>query len=277
MSEDHNPFFIGQQRAIISLGPLSTKQYCTYNCPFCYVHSGFTSYDSLDIDDIIHWVKSNQDKFDIVYVSGDTDSFAPPRTEKALDLLLKLADIGIDLLFTTRHVFSDLELYKLSEIRSKVTQNNTLLFASTSVAQLNYPHLEPSPIRPPLDRIEQLGKFKEIGCISILSMRPFLPSIPVQEYKEILELAKNKVDIVLGSNWYADKNGILESKIMRTNSKGMTDTEFKVEGMDYNSNHLEWKVFSRNDVQVAVQELCSKYSIPFFMRSRPAIDWSRQN
>ena len=67
------PFFIGDKRAMISLGPLSTKKYCTYSCPFCYVHSGFLKYRNLEINDIKNWLTENIGKYDIIYLSGDTD------------------------------------------------------------------------------------------------------------------------------------------------------------------------------------------------------------
>ena len=76
----NNPFFIRKgERIMISLGPLSPKQHCPYRCAFCYVQDDFDSYASFDIDTIITYLKENADKYNIIYVSGDTDSFAPPR------------------------------------------------------------------------------------------------------------------------------------------------------------------------------------------------------
>lgn len=46
-----NAFYIGNNRAMISLGPLSDKKYCPYSCAFCYVKSGFMKYKKLEIDE----------------------------------------------------------------------------------------------------------------------------------------------------------------------------------------------------------------------------------
>src|SRR6266851_8645144 len=112
-----SPFDVSDNRAMVSLGPLSPKKYCTYSCPFCYVQSDFLSYTSMDISEIVDWLKTCQRPFDIIYVSGDTDSFAPPRTDGGIELLEALCEFGVDLLFTTRAVFGPKHLNKLYQIR----------------------------------------------------------------------------------------------------------------------------------------------------------------
>ena len=52
MRDIEKPFYIGNNRAMISLGPLTEKIYCPYNCTFCYVKSGFAKYPNLEIDEI---------------------------------------------------------------------------------------------------------------------------------------------------------------------------------------------------------------------------------
>src|SRR5580704_3153037 len=97
------PFEISDRRAMVSLGPLSARRYCTFRCPFCYVHADYDSFQALKVDQIVEWIRrQDQTSFDTVYVSGDTDSFAPPRLSAGLDLLDALVDVGKDVLFTTR-------------------------------------------------------------------------------------------------------------------------------------------------------------------------------
>jgi hypothetical protein len=49
----------------------------------------------------VRWLGDQRDKspFDTVYISGDTDSFAPPRQDKAMDLLEGVANFGVDLFY----------------------------------------------------------------------------------------------------------------------------------------------------------------------------------
>src|ERR1039457_1658314 len=111
-----NEFDFRNRRIMLSLGPLSEKKYCTFSCPFCYVHAGFDKYPNLSVREISDWVSKSSNAYDIIYISGDTDSFAPPRTQKGLELLMELTKFKVDLLFTTRYVFEDSHLKKIDEI-----------------------------------------------------------------------------------------------------------------------------------------------------------------
>ncbi len=76
-----NAFYIENDRTMISLGPLTDKKYCPYNCAFCYVKSGFMKYMKLEIDEIIEFLNNN-----------------------------------VDITFTTRTTFNENDLKKLKEI-----------------------------------------------------------------------------------------------------------------------------------------------------------------
>src|SRR2546426_2924141 len=139
-------FDVRSGRALVSLGPLSKRRYCSYSCPFCYVHAtSFNSYPSLSPAEIVQWLKGITEPFDIVYVSGDTDSFAPPRMDAGVELLEELCQLGVDLLFTTRALFTNGALHRLELIQRKLAAGRRLLFGCVSVAQLEHPRLEPSP------------------------------------------------------------------------------------------------------------------------------------
>lgn len=268
-----NPFDIREGRAMVSLGPLSPKKYCSYSCPFCYVNAGFLSYATMTIEETVKWLESHQDKFDIIYVSGDTDSFAPPRMDKGIELLEALSNFNVDLLFTTRAIFREEHFSKLQAIGEKLTKKQKLFFGCVSIAQLHHDYLEPKPIAPPHDRIAQLKKFKELGLISVHAMRPFLPIVPIEEYLELVDLVKNKTDIILGEVWYADKTGILESATFK--GKVFENLEYAEHEMDFDENNSVWKVYELSNVEKAVQQKCIDLNIPFFMRSSPAIEWGR--
>lgn len=194
-----NAFYIGNHRAMISLGPLSEKKYCPYNCAFCYVKSGFMKYIKLEIEDIIKFLKDNFGKYDIVYISGDTDSFAYPRTNQAIELIEKIAEnINVDILFTTRTKFDEKHLKRLKDINSYMKRKNHKLISCISISRLfSAEYIEPYPIPSPQERIEMLKKLKENGLYTILATRPFLPIINSDEYIEIIKKSKNYVDVVL--------------------------------------------------------------------------------
>ena len=267
-----NDFDLRDRRLMLSLGPLSPKKYCSFSCPFCYLHSNdFPSYISMPVSGIINWICKQTEPFDIVYVSGDTDSFAPPRTAQGIQLLEELTKFKVDILFTTRSLFDNLHLELLAHIQQIQSRNKKMLIGCVSISQLHHPRIEPKPIPSPEQRIEQLRRFKSMNIVSVLALRPFLPIVPLEEYIEIVTYAKDFVDVVLGSNWFADQDGILESKIFRDEKSN----KFVVnnEKMDFYNSNATWRVYKSETIEKEVKKYCDSNNLPFFMRSTPAIRW----
>lgn len=263
-------FDIRDGRAMVSLGPLSPNRFCSYACAFCYVHADFGSYPSMPVKEILHKLAHKKDSFDIVYVSGDTDSLAKPRTKMGIDLIEGLCELGTDVLFTTRTRLSEGDLDRLAAINRKLEKQGNMLFGCISISRLrSAPHLEPKPVPSPEERLSVLKGLKERGIVSVLAMRPFLPVIPVSEYVELASLAAPIVDVILGEVWYVDTAGVLEAQVFGDNATKLND--YSTHKMDFDNNDQLWKVWNGTKVQDAVESYCSREGIPFFMRSRPAI------
>ena len=263
-------FDIRDGRAMVSLGPLSPKRFCTYACAFCYVHADFGSYPSMSPKEILDGLARRVDSFDIVYVSGDTDSLAKPRTNNGIDLIEALSTLGCDVLFTTRAPLSDIELDRLASINRELEKQGNLLFGCISISRLrSAPHLEPKPVPSPDDRLAVLKGLKDRGIISVLAMRPFLPVVPISEYVELASLAAPFVDVILGEVWYADKGGLLEAQVFGEKVSKLKD--YHIHKMDFDDNDELWKVWEGSEVREAVASHCANAGVPFFMRSRPAI------
>lgn len=263
-------FDIRDGRAMVSLGPLSAKRFCTYACAFCYVHADFPKYASLPIPEIIDYLQGHAGEYDIVYVSGDTDSLAPPRTNKGLELLDALATLQTDVLFTTRAPLGSADLDRLAVLNERLSQQGNILFGCISISRLrSAPHLEPPPVPSPEQRLEVLGGLHARGIVSVLAMRPFLPVVPVEEYVEIARVAAPFADVILGEAWYADKGGVLVRQVLRADDP--SELDFEEHRMDFDSNDAVWKVWGGKEVREKVGAFCSDAGIPFFMRSRPAI------
>lgn len=269
------PFDIREMRAMISLGPLTTERFCGYKCPFCYVNGDFPSYASLDTSEILPWLRKNHGTYDIIYVSGDTDSFAPPRTERAVDLLEHLSEFNVDLMFTTRAVLPSWAHPRLAALAKTLRGDNKLLFGCTSITQLSRPYLEPPPIPPFEARVQQLCLFRDLGLISFLAMRPFLPVVPTQDYIEIVSACATGAHVVLGKEWFSDSHGVMDAGVLG----GTTPANYPhtAQRMDWDDNKALWKVYAPKEVEQAVAGHCKRLGIPFFMKSRPAVEWVRLN
>ena len=263
-------FDIRNGRAMVSLGPLSPKRFCTYACAFCYVHADFGSYPSMSPNEILDGLARRVHSFDIVYVSGDTDSLAKPRTSSGIDLIEALSTLGSDVLFTTRAPLSDSDLDRLASINRELEKQGNLLFGCISISRLrSAPHLEPKPVPSPDDRLAVLKGLKDRGIISVLAMRPFLPVVPVSEYVELASLAAPFADVILGEAWYADKGGLLEAQVFGDKVSKLNG--YHIGKMDFDDNDELWKVWKGSEVREAVASYCANAGVPFFMRSRPAI------
>lgn len=269
------PFDIRENRALVSLGPLSPKKYCTYSCPFCYVNADFLSYVPLDRKEIVRWLSKRRREFDIVYVSGDTDSFAPPRAEEGIALLRDLSTLDVDVMFTTRTVFTPSQLDSLESISSNLRSAGHYLFGCGSVVQLNFRHLEPPPIPPSEQRLAQLCAFKRRGIVSVLAARPFLPNVPANETVQIVRAVEHCVDVVLGEVWYFDSGGKLEGQVYQ--GKAPSGFVYIRGQMDFDINTAEWNIYEGTETRKSVEAFCQSAGIPFFMRSRPAVEWIRNN
>jgi len=269
----NSPFDIRDGRAMISLGPLSERMYCPYSCLFCYVTTHFHSYARWSNKEVVTWLsQQTNDDFDIIYVSGDTDSFAPPRQDRGVKLLRELLSLGKDVLFTTRTVFDGPAIEELNQISLSYREQGLMLIGCISISQWTKAYLEPYPIPTPEQRIDQLRKFKQIGIISVLAMRPFLPVVPLSDYISILTAAKPHIDIVLGEAWYADSEGIMEKIIMGNKKLG----SYHLAEMPFDENNAIWRVYEYSEVEDYCRQWSVKNGIPFFMRSRPAINYLRQ-
>lgn len=267
------PFFIGNNRAMISLGTLTDRKYCPYDCAFCYVKSGFSKYAKMEISDIIEFLQNYKERYDIVYISGDTDSFAPPRTQKAIELVKRISEsINTDILFTTRTVFSKEDLKKLTEISNYMKNKKYKLIACVSISRLfSADWIEPYPIPSPERRIETLKNLKENGIFTMLATRPFLPVITAGEYIEIIKETQKYVDAVLGEIWYADDK-LIKSVCKNVNIEKI---DFKEKEMDFDNNHKSWKCYEAKETVDEVTKYCKENHIPFFMRSKPAVEYIR--
>lgn len=268
-------FDIRNGRAMVSLGPLSHKKYCSYSCPFCYVHADFASYPSLSPYEIMEFLKANSGSFDIVYVSGDTDSFAKPRMEMGVELVDMLSTLGVDVLFTTRAPLGQKELNQFEKINKRMNQQGNLLFGCISISTLKSAlHLEPRPIPSAHERLRILEGLYDRGIVSVLAIRPFLPIVPPEEYVEIAKLGAPFSNVILGEAWYADQTGILEKGVFRNDYQKLED--FVEHKMDFDHNDAFWKVWEAEEPRKAVSTFCAEVGVPFYMRSRPAIEHMRK-
>jgi hypothetical protein len=83
------------------------------------------------------------------------------------------------------------------------------------------------------------------------------------------------VDVVLGEVWYFDSGGKLEDQVFQGKTPpGLVHIRGQ---MDFDINMAEWNIYEGTETRKAVEAFCQSAEIPFFMRSRPAVEWIRDN
>jgi hypothetical protein len=270
-NQQGSDWFIGRDRAMISLGPVGRK-HCTYSCAFCYVQGSFPKYPAAPIDTIMRWLRDNSEHFSIVYVSGDTDSFARPRTTRGIELLSALVELRKDVLFTTRAVFPLADRARIEEIAKSYAAQQRLLVGCVSISQLHHPKLEPPPIPSIEERIDQLAWLKSTGIVSVLTIRPLIPMIPSSEYVEIAARTGSAADLIIGGDWYVDDEGV----VSRHTTAAMNAVQLpEADGLGplYFSTSSEpaWLTYRHHEAESALQEYSRTSGIPFFMGSEAAV------
>lgn len=271
--EDKNPFYINNERAMISLGPLNAEKYCTYSCAFCYVQDGFMKYKSMCTKNICDFLVINQQKYKIIYISGDTDSFAPPRTNQGLELLSRICNqLDKDVLFTTRMVFSSSEMDMILNAKQKLEEKGKNLFACISITSpIEERSIEPIPIKTIDERVAQLALFKSNGIYSILAMRPFLPIYTIEQYKELVLKVNGKVDCILGERWFFHQDDIIFNRVMQ--GRAVEKGNVTLTKMDFDDNLRDWNLWYDEELEKEIKKICDELTIPFYMRSSPAIKY----
>jgi len=272
MSRDSdNPFDIRDGRAMISLGPWTPDVHCPYSCLFCYVPGGFLQYYSLEIDDICTYLLDRKNAFEIIYISGDTDSFAPPRLDKGLMLLKRLAvEFEKNILITTRFAMDIDTVKQLKNISNVLLDKNKKLFVCISIScPYNNRRVEPLPIPSVSDRIDTLSLLKKNELYSILAMRPFLPIYSSDDYLGLINSVAHSVDLILGEVWYHDPDKVMWAKL--TGNSSISRGVSSKTKMRFNEGNKEWEAWNDPEMEKIIRDYCYSLNIPFFMESSPAI------
>jgi len=257
-------YFSEQKRVLTSFGGK-----CPFKCLHCYTFSKDFPAQDLDrlssIDGIINKLKKKH-KFNVIYVSGYKENFENP--DDGLDLLEALfSEFKCHILFTTRNVFEEKHILRISNLNKLMEKSKKHLFACVSIpAYDSYKKLEPnSKIPNPEKRIEFLKQLYNNGITTFLTLRPICPNsfIPTGEYIKILEKSYTFCNAVIASGIHVDEHIVKRLK---------TFPEFK-------HKQKKWACFNNMAIQVvdvkeellAIKMFC-KGKVRIFKTSIPAIN-----
>lgn len=79
--------------------------------------------------------------------------------------------------------------------------------------------------------------------------------------------------LLFGETWYADEKLIRDVCMDYI----VNENDFVEKNMDFDDNDIVWKCYEAKQTVRRVTEYCKKNDIPFFMRSKPAVEYIRNN
>lgn len=243
---------------------------CPFNCSHCYTFSpSYKSDDSNDINDIVASIK--REKLKIVYVSGHRENFVNPDDGLSLcEAIFKR--INVDLLITTRNVFSDEQLQRLFDLSLEMKKASCDLFVCSSIpATKSYKALEPSPLMPtPQARMNFLKQVFDMGIYTILTIRPLCPNsfIPIEEPLEIIDYCHEFSSVILSSGIVVDDailNRLVSFPFFKCNGEEPLMTCLL--------NDMMVKYVNVDEELGIISKHCKKYGKELFYHSLPAINF----
>ena len=244
---------------------------CPYKCNHCYTFSnGFKFSQFSKLEDIISSLEYKD--FNTIYISGYTENFFIP--SKGIDLIERIYNrFKCNMLFTTRNVFSEYDILRLSKINKKMKKNKNLLIACVSIsAWESYEKLEPNPLIPtPQKRSDFLKELHNNGIISILTIRPVCPSeyIPTNEYLEILKRTYSYCDAVISSGIVV--NADIRKRLVDFPSSVAATTKPIMDCLQQQNLIVDYVDTSKELNKIF--NLCDELNIVHFSSSIPAIEY----
>lgn len=246
---------------------------CLYACLHCYTFT--PNYQVKGENSISKIVSSLEGKNpDVIYISGHKENFYEPN--QGLELGEKLFETyHCDILMTTRNVFNQEELNRLSKLNTKMKSEGKNLFFCISIPALeSYQKLENNPLIPtPYQRIQFLSEVYLKDIITFLTLKPLCPNefIPIEEILEIVERCKNYATVVLSSGI------IVDNFILKRLKNFPTSFDFQQAPlMECLENDLSVQYVDVSSELEKIQTLCGQYGIPFFEHSMPAIEYIKK-
>lgn len=244
---------------------------CEMNCKHCFALEQESKYVEDNVDTVVESLVNRE--FDIIYVSHNKENFL--YADAGVTLCEKLYERYCkDLCITSRCVLDDEMLDRLVLLNNKMKNKGQRLYWCESVPALQSASIieDLRKVPSPEERINFLGRLRENGIPSILSVRPLFPSevIPDDEIRELLSMALNKIDAVITGGLITTEEIDKRLELNQQNWKYLkgNDSAYLVGAISKKARFVD----VRREV-LHLKECCDLYEMKFFEHSLQAINY----
>ncbi len=253
-----------QKRVLISV-----DDFCPFQCKHCYTYQ-IERDVKRTIDQIVASIAN--EKFDIVYISQRSDSFADPAV--GLELCEKVFQrYKCNILIITRNILDNNQYQRLLELNKIMTAQNKMLFWACSVIGMESANVSENThlIPKTTERIKFLSKLKTSNIRTMLLIRPLFPSfiIPNSEIEKIVELAANSAHCIITGPLMVNDKILMRLNIGEKTLKYCNgDTEYLQGALAESMKYVDV-----SDEIAHLDKICNKLKVPLFKHSMPAINF----
>jgi len=228
---------INKNRALVSLG-----KPCPFSCDYCYITTDFKKFGSYKPKEIVEAIK----KLDvpIIQFGYDTETLAFEEFFKVLELMQR-DNVLKHIAFATKIGYDREKIERLAQYSNFFRRKKKAFVAFISMADLKQRHENTPSIK---ERIKLGKKLREAGIQCYLNIRPLLPDVPLEEYKYMLEIAKDGFDGVVLGRFYFDEN--IAKRL------GLEALKIR-EKIAWSLDEKEWYVFG-DELKKKLKSMCRK-------------------
>jgi DNA repair photolyase len=169
-----------------------SKLSCPFDCKYCFVEDlnseqeksvSYLSNTQLEL------LEKLPKEVSLIMLGCDTEFFQSPK--ESLVILERLSELGKDISVITKMGLAPSFIEELKIVDNKLRKHNNLLSFSTSLTCTESAKIWEPNLTTPERRIETLKNVYENGILTLVALRPLLPTISDKELKATVEASKD--------------------------------------------------------------------------------------
>lgn len=221
----------------------SIEEKCNANCMYCF--SKWPNYNEQE-----HFTIEKMEQAELIYPSCDSEFFKCKNNILKLENFLTKETESIKILnISTKFKISENIIKEIKKINEMLIINKEgYIKIGISISNLSQIDNIENGTSNIYDRINNLKLLKQYNIPRIVIIKPILPFIGVEEYKKIIDLTKEYVDVYLIGDLYVN----LETKFYKDYIKDKYKVDERI--VNWLDSKPKWNVVESVDIKEKLKE-----------------------